>query len=232
MKNIKSLALVGVLTVVGAVAAHAQVLNGNFTANAAGFTVAPGYVDPYSAGNPTAITDWAFYNAGANVLRGINGAATTAGDAFGPTATGGRTYAFIQGENSALYQNLALTPSTTYTLSIDIAGRAGDAAPAFSVEFADATTAFAPFWVNGGFGPALPAGQAAFTTYVLNFTTPGALAGFGVLIELWNRSTPGDNTVDFANVSVTAVPEPTAAALAGIGIVMAGAGRWARRRIA
>ena len=127
MKRFKSFALVGVLTVGGAVAAHAQelVANGDFMANAAAFTVAPGYVDPYSVGNPTAITSWTFYSGGGNVLHGLNGAGTTAGDAFGPTAPGGLTYAFIQGGGSALYQFLALAPSTTYTLNIDIAGRAG-----------------------------------------------------------------------------------------------------------
>ena len=214
MRKIGSLALVGALTLVGATQSQANlVANGDFTANASSYTAGPGYNN--TGGNPT-ISGWSGYPDESG--KGLNGPLTSVGDAFGPVNTGGYTYAFIQNPG-ALYQFLPLAVDTTYTLDIDIAGRAGFAADAFSVKFGDP---LAPFWdsdaLNGG-NP-IPASEGVFTHYTVNFTTPAIFAnGPGlVTIQLWNSSGAGDTAVDFANVSVVAVPEPLTAALAGLGL--------------
>lgn len=201
---IKSLALVGLLIVVGTASLQADlIVNGDFTANAAQFTTWPGYA---GGSNPTTISNWSSYLDASGI--GLNGAGTTAGNAFGPTDTGGKTYAFIQGGGQAIYQYLAFTPNTNYTLNIDIAGRAGDAAPKFSVKFAGGD--LVPFWdsdVLYGGGLPIAASQGAFTHYSVNFTTPASLPT-GAMIQLWNESPAGDNTVCYVNISIPGIPAP------------------------
>ena len=167
------------------------IVNGNFTANAVAFTNLPGYTSPWSSGNPSAITGWSNLS---NSLVGVNGIATSAGDAFGPTSTGGRTYAFIQGSVNGLAQNLALTANTTYQLDFEVAARVGNT-PNYQVLLGDGTQVFFTF-TNA-------ASNVTFVNITATFTTPSSFQATP-FIQLLNL-TPGDNTVDFAKVSLFVV---------------------------
>jgi hypothetical protein len=217
MNLLTRLTLVAVLTAVGTAGTQAQnlVANGDFTANAAGYTTFPGY---NGGANPATIASWTGYTDESG--KGLNGALTGFGNVFGPVNDGGYTYAFIQNPG-ALYQFLPLAVSTTYTLDFDVAGRAGFDADTFAVKFGDPLT---PFWDSGN----IAANEAAFTHYTYNFTTPGAFAG-PVTIQLWNVGGAGDTAVDFANVALVVVPEPTTAVLAGLGLLLVGAIRRSTR---
>jgi hypothetical protein len=125
MKKNRLLAIISALAVLagGAGATQAQnlILNGDFTTNAASFTVWPGYTGGV---NPADITDWDHFLGGGY---GVNGAAVGfAGSPFGPTDAGGLTYAFMQGAGE-LSQNLpdTYTPGTAYQLNFEAAGRSG-----------------------------------------------------------------------------------------------------------
>ena len=172
------------------VVSHNLILNGDFSANAALFTTWPGYTAPTTPGNPASITSWINLNGG---LVGVNGAGTGAGDPFGPTTTGGRTYAFIEGGTNGLRQYLlTLPPNTTYQLDFDVATRAGNTAN-YKVEVVDnAQTYFTTGTVLGNTNP--------FVHFTQIFSTPGTFNGIPA-IKLWNL-TAGDNTIDFANVSL------------------------------
>jgi len=165
--------------------------NGNFLANAFQFTNSPGYLLPWNSGNPSSITGWSNLS---NLLVGVNGTATSVGDAFGPTSTGGDTYAFIQGGVNGLAQNLTLTAYTTYQLDFDVAARAGNMIN-YQVQIGDGSQVY--FTVTN------VANNAAFVHVTATFTTPSTLKGTPSiqLLEL----TPGDNTVDFANLSLIMV---------------------------
>lgn len=167
------------------------IINGNFTANAVAFTNPPGYTSPWSSGNPSAITGWINLS---NSLAGVNGIATSAGDAFGPASTGGRNYAFIQGGVNGLAQNLALAANTTYQLDFEVAARVGNT-PNYQVLLGDGTQVFYTF-TNA-------ANNVAFVHITATFTTPSAFKATP-FIQLLNLS-PGDNTIDFANVSLFVV---------------------------
>ena len=180
------------LAVLGAVVedAHAQVnlvSNGNFKANAASFVSFPGYI---GGANPASITSWAnLYHGG----MGVNGAGTVT-STFGPANDGGNTYAFIQGGVGELIQNLSLAANRTYKLEFDAAARAGNST-VFRVQISDNTQVY----VTSG---DLNANNAAFNHYIYTFTTPGTFNGTPS-IQLYNLTTVGDNTVVFANVSVS-----------------------------
>jgi hypothetical protein len=210
-----------------AMAAQAQnlVLNGDFTANASSFTTFPGNLSLGS--NPASITDWYQIVGGGPV--GVNGAGVGFSGPFGPTADGGLTYAFIQSGVNGLAQNLTgLMFGSAYTLSFDVASRASNPSVSFRVQIGDAAVTYVSTQVSGS--DVLIGNPDAFTHYSYSFTTPSTFTG-GPSIQLYNL-TAGDNTIDFANVSVVVAPEPTTAALVGLGILLAGAGRWTRRRIA
>ena len=210
-----------------ATAAHAQnlLLNGDFTANAAAFTTFPGNTSLGS--NPAGITDWYQIVGGGPV--GVNGAGVGFSGPFGPTADGGLTYAFIQSGVNGLAQNLtSLTLDSTYELSFDAAARASNPSVSFRVQIGDAVVTYVTTQVSGS--DVLIGNPDAFTHYSYSFTTPSTFTG-GPSIQLYNL-TAGDNTIDFANLSLTAapVPEPTITALAGLVILLAGAHRWSRGR--
>ena len=197
MKKNRLLTIISALAVlaggVGTMHAQNKVTNGTFTANAAAFTVWAGGVGNTdgSATNPP-IASWSTYPAEDG--KGLNGAGTSLGNIFGPADTGGRTFAFVQNGSNAIYQVLSLATNTSYSLSIDIAGRSGDAAPTFAVKMGDGLPAF---WNSGD----IAANQDAFTHYSYSFTTPATFAS-APIIQLWNVSPAGDNSVVFANVSV------------------------------
>jgi hypothetical protein len=167
------------------------IVNGNFSANAASFTNWPGYILPWSSGNPAAITGWMNLT---NLLVGVNGIATSAGDAFSPSSTDGRTYAFIQGGVNGLAQNLALSANTTYQLDFEVAARVGNT-PNYQVLLGDGTQVF--------YTLTNVANNVAFVHVSATFTTPSSFKATP-FIQLLNL-TPGDNTIDFANVSLVVV---------------------------
>ncbi len=223
MKIRKTLALVGVLTVVGAAPAPAQnlVANGDFMANAAAFTIPNG---GFGGGNPASITSW---TAGAGVI-GLNGSGTGgAGSAYAPLLGDvGYTYAYSSWGSafSTLSQTLAgtYTPNTQYELSFDAAQFRWAPTLAFSVSISDNTQTH----VTTGNLDSNP--LTSFTHFSYTFTSPATFDGPSV-IQLANLdAVTAAAGVDFANVSLVAVvPEPTTAALAGLGIVLAG---FIRRR--
>ena len=203
MKKNKYLAIISALAVLagGAGAAHAQnlVANGDFTANAAAFATSPGYT---GGANPAAITSWGNIIPG---LVGVNGAATPLGNIFGPVNAGGHNYAFIQGGVVMLGQNLPVsyTPNKMYELSFDAAARNGNPSVSFRVQIGDATQTHVTTQVGGV--DVLIGKPAAFTHYSYTFTSPATFDG-APSIQLYNL-TVGDNTINFANVSLVASPE-------------------------
>ncbi|MEI7908428.1 MAG: family 43 glycosylhydrolase [Verrucomicrobiota bacterium] len=194
----------GVFDNVSITSRPALILNGDFTSNVGGFVTFPGQVGGGS--NPASVTHWTKTGTGYAGLNGI-GTGAAVGNPFGPTDTGGRTYAFIQGGVNGLYQNITLATNTAYRLEYDVATRANNAAN-YNVEIDDATqTYFTTGSVAGS--------TAAFVHYSHTFITPGLLNG-GATIKLWNL-TSGDNTIDYANVTLAVAGEsgvpPTAPVL-------------------
>ena len=139
MNKLKSLVLVGALTVLGTGVTPAQnlIVNGDFTANAAAFTAWPGYTTPWSPANPSGIIAWGNFF---DTPVGVNGAGTVT-SVFGPSDTGGRTFGFIQNGLGMLMQGLpaGYTPGMTYELSFDAAARDTDPNVSFRVQIGDAT---------------------------------------------------------------------------------------------
>ena len=165
------------------------ILNGDFLANAPAFVTWPGYTG--FGANPGSIANWSNITGGGV---GVNGAATgpSVGKPFGPTSTSGGTFAFIQGGTNGLSQNLVLTPNTAYQLQYDVAVRSGNTA-SYQVQIGDGTQTY---FTTG----TVPGSSAAFVRFTNTFTTPTTLNGTHA-IQLNNRTT-GDNTVDFASVSL------------------------------
>lgn len=233
--KLKSLALIGTLALVGVVQAQANLLvNGDFTANASLFTGYPGYAD--QPGNPLEIAGWV------NIFdgnRGVNGPLTGVGDPFGPTNPGGLTYAFMEGGSSlphVLVQFIPLANNTTYSLNFDVAGSTGytnnpgSNVGAYQVDIGGGG-------LFAGFGPTLfttgpqVANNDHFEHVTATFTTPALVANGGnQLMQLWGNGIQG-NVVNFANVSVEVVPEPTTFALVGLGMFLVGVGRRSRRSL-
>jgi hypothetical protein len=219
MKTPSRYAAMGLALALGAVASNtlAQnlLLNGDFTANAPSFVQWPGYTQPWNPGNPAVIDSWGDLF-GTPV--GINGAGTVT-TVFGPVADGGRTYAFLQGGIGCLAQGLpgSYTPGMSYELSFDVAARAGEVGNAFRVQIGDASQ----IHVTTLTGPSeLLADPTAFDHYSYDFTAPAAFDGLPS-IQLYNLTTPGAGlTVDFANVSLVQVPEPSASILLGVGAAL------------
>jgi hypothetical protein len=179
------------------------VANGNFLANAVAFTTWPGYADGANP-NPGTIAGWVNTAGGMNT-KGINGAGTgsAVGTPFGPTASAGYTFLFMQGAGNELGQNLTgLAPGTTYRLSYDVASRLnnlGGSLGAYQVVVA--TDSPATILYDSG---VVVGNETAFQHVTGSFTTPSPLTGTEN-IQLLNVSPPGDEAVDFANVSITPI---------------------------
>ena len=196
MKAAESLALIIVLAVAAPVRATV-IVNGDFSANAAAFTNSPGYT---GGANPVTISNWLnYFNA---PQQGLNGARTGVGNTFGPTNTGGRTYAFIQSAQTLLGQYLTLAPSTKYRLDYEVAARAGQAAKYRVMVAPSDSSGTSGLYYDSG----VTAGNsAAFDHVTAYFTTPSAL-GASPNIQLWNSSDTGDSTISYANVSLSVTP--------------------------
>ena len=230
MNKIKAISAAGILTMVGAVSTQAQniVVNGDFTANAAAFAVAPGLM---GGGNPTSITGWTL---GLGSL-GVGGSATAACSGYGPANAGAYTFSFIHwgsvDGSSALSQVLSInyTPSTTYDLSFDAASFRWAPNHGFRVSINDNSTTH--FTTQVGAVDLDASATDTFNHYTYSFTSPASFNGPATLSVM--NVEVGNNAVDFANVSLVAViPEPTTTALASLGLLLAGFNRWSRRRSA
>ncbi len=236
MHKLKSLALVGVLTAVGAVTADAAnvIVNGDFTANASLFNEQTGLpstgycTNPnVPSGNPAGITGWDLqYVTQGWYYYGLNGEATTLGtpNQWGPSNPGGFTYMFLYPGAANASQVLSLAANTEYQLDFDVAQTATSAAFSWGVSLIDGATTY----YNG----TAVANNLAFDHVSFTFTTTAS--ALSPTITLFNVGADYTHAIDFANVILqpTPVPEPTTMTLAGLGIVLVSAGRWARRRSA
>jgi hypothetical protein len=205
MENlIKSLTLVGVLTVVVAAHSAERVVNGNFLANAADFKFGNGLMTAGS-GNPTAIPGWTALNQDGNILGwniGINGAATglIPKDQLGPTNTGGRTYVLVASDpygQGRLDQDITLQAGQ-YRLRIDVAEGRGDQPTRTARAFVtDGNRQINLCWENPT--------KASFATRTAVATIDESEAGTWTL-HLQNDFSIGVEPVCFANVSIRDLP--------------------------
>ncbi len=202
-----------------------MILNGDFSANASSYTSWPGYS---ASPNPSSPTDWTINN----VTVGVNGPDTgfyaTNGEPFAPTSTAGvNDFAFIQNQNSYLFQTVATTVGQSYSLTYDAAARAGDAAAGMNdildVVIANANTQA----VITSQTPAIT--ETGFNSFTLNFTATSA----STAITFANTTNSSNGpTVDVSNVSLNPVPEPATlglVALGGIALLLIGRKRATRR---
>ena len=130
-KLIKSLALVSVLTAVGLVPAHAQlVANGTFTANASSFKSTYGLCG--FSGNPSGLTSWsAWFQYGGSQYWGVEGPVNGLRTFLPSGAPTSETFAIIQPGGTTttigeLWAPLTATPAsgTTYQLQFDVCSSA------------------------------------------------------------------------------------------------------------
>jgi hypothetical protein len=232
--NSMLLAAVGALAVGGLVllpAGNAQanmITNGDFSANASSFTIAPGYYGDLAANNnPNNATGWTSSGNG-----GVNGTdtGTSVGNTFGPSSTsistGGSVadFAFLQNV-ATLSQGLAAIAGQTYTVNLVAATRAGNTGAYMTAEVLDGAT------VLGGIGTSTPVnpGSTDFTPYNFSFTANGGNLTFEIL-----NSPPGgtDESLAVSDVSISAVPEPATLGLVvaagGLGLLLIGRKRRAQ----
>jgi hypothetical protein len=206
------------------------VANGDFTATVGSFEVWPGYSGGVNAScpghaNPGFIQNWTEVAGGINT-KGLNGAGTGTGcnsiwqpvdSPFAPASSAGYTFLFIQGGGgNDLGQYLTgLAPGTTYQLSYDVASRSGNAGIYQVLVATDLSGSPASKLYDSG---AVAGNPSAFQHVTASFTTPATLTGTEN-IQLLNVSGAGDNTVDFANVTIlpasyTSLPNSVASAQA------------------
>lgn len=179
------------------------ITNGNFQANAALYTVYPGYSNHgggTESANPGDPTGWiGTYGSG---LNGVD----LPQFVFGPTdPTGARDFHFIQGTGNTI-QLLTLTAGQQYR-----------------VDFLAAASTFGPTTLGVAVGDT-PHGDyaqvgftgstAAFEASSLTFTAYGGAS----YIKLFNSGVGGDHIANFSNVSMNAIPEPGTLALLAAGL--------------
>jgi hypothetical protein len=137
---IRCLAFTAIVTCALTGVGHAQILNGDFSANASGYTNFPGYD---GSGNPSAPTGW---SASGAATAGVNGPDTGVGEVFttGSFAinTGGtvRDYAFFQEINEAvpfLTQTFSVVAGQSYNINYDAAARGGANDSGFNAVISD-----------------------------------------------------------------------------------------------
>ena len=222
-----SLLVIGLLS--SQLGASAQIVaNSDFSSNAAAFTAYPGYVGGRESGATTEplgpnpdIASWTSNNTSS----GLNAYGDFADPPypnsyytipFGPSgysASDPAVYAFIQDGGTSLTQTINLTLGAEYRLSFYSAprgGNGGDGTIGADVSVSNSTLAL---------GIAATTSNSDFTLTTTDFYL---LTTGSATLTLANTSVSGDNTEDFADVSITQIgstPEPAAYALLGLGAV-------------
>jgi len=203
------------------------ITNGDFSANASSFAGWPGYAiwsGTFSSGTNPAISGWTMNSA--PPTSGVNGQDTfstfgTPGPivAFGPSAqvpVPDRNWVFLQGDGTAVYQSINVTPGVEYTVSFEAANRAG---------YSTQGSAYA---MDGAFVSLLPGGKFNQTYSDVNFvpdsyTFTPTLSTATIVFQ----NAGGGDAVNFTNVAV--VPEPSTLAGLAMGVVGIGIARSRRR---
>jgi len=178
------------------------IANGDFMANAAGFTGNNGIL---GGDNPLAITSW---TAGAGNI-GLNGPATSVGSPYGPlNGDDGYTFAFSSwgSASSGLSQTLSgdYTPGVQYGLSFDASQFRWAPSKAFRVSITDNTQTHFTTQVGGVNLDSTP--LESFTHFSYVFTAPATFNGPSVIQLLNLDSVTPVAGVDFANVSLRLIP--------------------------
>lgn len=220
-----TMALAIVLSTIGSASAN-LITNGNFSANASQFVVFPGLASSVPGapeGNPLSIPGWT-WNGSSNF--GVNGKDTVSNlpalpgpiGIYGPSSQQSnpdRNWVLLQGDGAAVFQIFNVTPGVQHTVSFEAATRDGEVGEDGLVIFGRAQIydgALATFLTE-----ATPKEYSNVAFEAASFTFTPTQSQAALVLQNASPGLPG-KTVNFANVSVVAVPEPGALALAGIGI--------------
>lgn len=163
--------------------ARTIVANGDFSANGAQYTTAPGYS---ASPNPTAPTAWAVNSIGA----GVNGNSVT--NVFGPDAKPSGFWCFMQNSGTYIKQTIATAAGKSYIATYSVAGRSGYAAGSIRG------------YISGDGGSTDLTGltsvvsTSAFQQVNFAFTAPAATT----LVFKNVSPSGGDYTVNVTNISV------------------------------
>lgn len=231
-----TMALAIVLSTIGSASAN-LITNGNFSANANQFVVFPGLassVPEAPEGNPLSIPGWT-WNGSSNF--GVNGKDTVSNlpalpgpiGIYGPSSQQSnpdRNWVLLQGDGAAVFQIFNVTPGVQHTVSFEAATRDGEVGEDGLVIFGIAQIydgALANFLTQ-----ATPKEYSNVAFEAASFTFTPTQSQASLVLQNFSPGLAG-KTVNFANVSVVAVPEPGALALAGIGIAAVAYG-FRRRR--
>jgi hypothetical protein len=238
VKTINAFLMAAAVALSMAGSANANLItNGDFSANASSFTGWPGYINWNAADNgsgqsfgtginPT-ISGWTHNGTGGTGVNGKDTLSDFPGPslspivAFGPSeqqSTPDRNWAFIQGAGGAISQSINVTPGVEYTVSFLAAGRAGTGNAANGGAYAyngtlgvDATGVAAG---TGFFSKSYSAVNFEPDSFTFTTTLPTATIVF--------QNSGGGDAVNFSNVSVVPVPEPSTLAGLAIGVVALG----------
>ncbi len=220
--SLTAAALAGLVAIAGTASAN-EIINGNFSENAAAYTSYPGYS---TSPNPSGPTGW-----NGHVTFGVNGPDTGFYGPgylpFGPspdtTINGGiPDFAFAQGSGSSISQIVATIPGQSYVLNYYGAAPAGqqDNMEVLLTDAIGGTTITSQT-------PSIT--DSKWTGFTMDFTAPSASTN----VEFLNNDPSGSsNTVDVTDVAMTPVPEPAAVglfALGGLGMLLISRKRAAGR---
>ena len=159
-----------------------------------------------------------------NTLAGWDGP-TNAGDSFieyiaGFTSEGNNHLGMAQGAEVSQNLNVAVTPNTTYSLTVGVGRRNGSFTVAgnnsvFGLYVGGDKENGGTLLAEGSFD-ASPLADSTFVDQTLTYTTGAAVPAGNLYISL--RSA-GTNRAHFDNVRLSAVPEPSTLALGVLGLL-------------